>query len=604
VPRQTLAERRSVQLPATNGSLSPPFGERIPRRDPAPTADSLHESTDTEVGPRTADLDDTRSEASEGALQAAQEAKLMMAIKSAQRKPVNLDLDALVAWNLAAAPEPSTRVDELNPEQRESRLKEITWPLEKSQAVVANLVAVHIARENEVVRAKIDRLREEYRELDEEWREHCRFLDELMEKRGPPPQDLFAQPHVLPVITPGPVPTTPVAEEMLSSRAIRRRGVGDAVTTEAEFQEILAAMADTAAKDPNYRASKTTAVVPDMLPPSARRERYDDENDLVLDPLSFYDYSGTAEPIWTDEERASFVRRYLNFPKQFGRIAEGLSDKTASDCVLYYYRTKKTVDYKGMLASRRGVTKRKTIPIKKGGKSSALLADLDRQKPRVDPARNKDREDGGTNRKSRGEGVRGRRKMLEGEEGMDSSEATSRAGSEAPSITKAKMRVTLKTAKRPRVSSLTVQQESPVLAPTPDDSTAPAEVNSAQAELLPPVKRARKSRKVATPNGIADLASDPNTPLADGVQEKPVTKRGTTSSYWSVEEKKKVKELAAVHGPDAKLIATALPGKTERQVGNFLEGHRVELGLGPGKVQLDADKVRYSGEAFADRSGR
>lgn len=591
-----------MQLPHTNGPLASPFGERAPRKDPAPTADSVHESTDTEVWPRTAELDEIQSEASEGALEAAREASLLTAIKSAQGKAFGVDVDAIVAWNLAAAPGASSRVQDLDPYLREEKLHEVTWPLGESQSVVADLVRVHVGHEKEVLRDKSERLREEYRELDEEWKEHCRFLDDLMDKRGPPPGDLYAVPNALPIITPGPQPTTPVTEEMLSSRAIRRRGVGDAVTTEAEFQEILAAMADTAAKDPNYRASKTTAVVPDMLPPKARLERYDDENDLVLDPLAFYDYGGTAEPIWTDEERTTFVRRYLNFPKQFGKIAEGISEKTASDCVLYYYRTKKEVDYKGMLASRRGVTKKKAIPIKKGGKSAALLADLDRTKPTVDksgtPARgrdrnadkDKDKDDTGSNvgsvRRGRADAVRRGRKLLDSEDGVDSSEATSRAGSEAPSVTKSKMRLTLKTnAKRPRVSSLT----DPLNAGTPDASTDPAtplDPSAAQAELLPPIKRARKTRKpmsVIGPDGLP--LTEPGTPAGEVGSDKPsTTKRGATSSYWSVEEKKRLKELAAIHGADAKLIAARLPGKTERQVGNFLEGHRLELGLEPGKV--------------------
>ncbi|KLT38295.1 hypothetical protein CC85DRAFT_253243, partial [Cutaneotrichosporon oleaginosum] len=152
-------------------------------------------------------------------------------------------------------------------------------------------VAYVIARESEELKAKIEMLSEEYLEKDKAWREHCAYLDKLMEKRGPPPADLN-----------------------------RRRGAGDAVATEAEYQAILAGLADSAAKDPTHRATKTAATIPDMILTKERDFVYEDENYRVLDPLKTYDFNGDEDPVWTDDERAKFLKRYLTNPKLFGKI--------------------------------------------------------------------------------------------------------------------------------------------------------------------------------------------------------------------------------------------------------------------------------------------
>ncbi|WVQ99220.1 hypothetical protein IAU59_006352 [Kwoniella sp. CBS 9459] len=659
--RVTLAERRAIQLPPTNGPLSSPFGDRFPRKDPNPTAYST--DAETEGGPKTGDIQERDLTMLEVATEETRQTNLMAAIKAAQMKIVAPAIAPVMAWNVAAAPTDTSRVVAVDDPEREGMLKHFVWPLAQQQDLVAKLVAGTIARENAALSEKSERLKAEYMQLDEEWKDHCDYLDSLMEKRGPPPADLYAVPGAIPVATPGPVaPTTPLTEDMFNARGNRRRGAGDAVTTEAEFEAILAGLADTAAKDPTYRANKTSAVVPDMLLGEERKLRYDDDNDLITDPLAFYDFEGNAEPIWAPEERALFVRRYMAYPKQFGRVADGISAKTASDCVLYYYRTKKEVDYKGMLASKRGGGKKKTMPIKKGGKSAALLADLEKKKPTVSndgtstPVRggkDREREDsvvpGTSARKTKNAGTpaedgRRRRRTTaasnasiaagntnanDDEDKMESS-ATSRATSEAPSATasKAKMRVTMKTAKRPRVSSISENARQAVSSSTPSTvntappiatATAPVpgtaiattaatiaadpptepvnpatnqslDPDTAQTELLPPVKRAGKRRKVAVDPSAVDQNADPAAAQANGANvptlstaqgaattaEKP-TRRSATNSYWSVEEKRKVKELVAVLGTDIKAIAAQLKGKSERQVGNFLEGHRAEL---------------------------
>lgn len=566
------------------------------------------------------------------------ELNLVASVKVAQAKHVPLQEFPILAWNMAAAPEESSRVMVVDDEGRERMLEEFIRPLKSEEATRAKFVRFAVAREKVKLDNTVTQLKDSYLSINKKWKDQCSFLDELMKQRGPPPPELYAMPGAIhPVVTPGAVaPTTPAIEEIFNSRSNRRRGLGgDIVATDAEFEEILAGLADNALKDPNLRASKTAAVIPDMIVGPERNLQYNNDNDLVTDPLSFYDNVGVAEPIWTTEERAIFIKRYLAYPKQFGRIADGIPNKTAGECVLYYYRTKKEMDYKGMLAHKRGGGKRK-LALKKGAKSSALMQDLTRAKPTVSkddtaaatPAKGREQPvmlpPGG--KRGRGEGGGpGRKKRIsqvaipqtptpqneEEEEGHADSASTSRANSEAPSVSsgKAKMRMTVKTAKRPRFSSIPelstpaqnppAQLDTTVSTPATEISehyslTNPAELaaaalasladaatSAAQAELLPPVRRAGKRRKIAgEPGPIIDPNAPPATAVTGGPgapeKEKPA-RRSATNSYWSVEERRKVKELVVLHGMDAKMIAAQLKGKSERQVGNFLEGHRTEL---------------------------
>jgi hypothetical protein len=50
--------------------------------------------------------------------------------------------------------------------------------------------------------------------------------------------------------------------------------------------------------------------------------------------------------VWSDMEKCIFLDRFMQHPKDFRKIASFLRNKTAQDCVAYYYDSKKTVPYK------------------------------------------------------------------------------------------------------------------------------------------------------------------------------------------------------------------------------------------------------------------
>ncbi|KAJ1673352.1 Gei-8p, partial [Spiromyces aspiralis] len=62
-------------------------------------------------------------------------------------------------------------------------------------------------------------------------------------------------------------------------------------------------------------------------------------------------FNNNSDPdnIWTNEEKDIFVREYLQHPKQFGKIALALPFKNPRECVLFYYRNKKSLNLKHLM---------------------------------------------------------------------------------------------------------------------------------------------------------------------------------------------------------------------------------------------------------------
>ena len=93
------------------------------------------------------------------------------------------------------------------------------------------------------------------------------------------------------------------------------------------------------------RRGQSYATIPALLPPKERGRRYTSTNGLMADPLLVYKERRHAN-IWTDAEKEMFSETFLQAPKNFGAIAACLASKTAGECVEYYFRSKKTTNYK------------------------------------------------------------------------------------------------------------------------------------------------------------------------------------------------------------------------------------------------------------------
>ncbi|KAF8936247.1 hypothetical protein BGZ58_004417 [Dissophora ornata] len=186
-------------------------------------------------------------------------------------------------------------------------------------------------------------LKREYKQYWETWTKKVEKLDKIKEK-----------------MSNAPLPTNVREEDLVQSDNVlfttrNRRGTynSDAVRSEAELLEIIQSLENADMRNPDLRASRTAATVPPMiLDPNIREKvHYYDRNHLVTDPAKHYRL-GPVTDVWTEEERQTFIKRYLNHPKQFGKIAAGLENKTACQCVLFYYREKKKIGFKDILSNR------------------------------------------------------------------------------------------------------------------------------------------------------------------------------------------------------------------------------------------------------------
>ncbi|OZJ03088.1 hypothetical protein BZG36_03899 [Bifiguratus adelaidae] len=244
---------------------------------------------------------------------------------------------------------------------------------------------------------KEDDLRKEYKGFWDAWNERNRALDKKKEKErkanaklsagtkrkaedgevdgyfDPLFDDWSAEPGA-PLATPG---------YLGSSRSSGRRGLyqSDAVRSEAELMEIIRSLETQEMRNPEMRAAKTTANIPSMImdPYERFRFRFHSTNNYIEDPYNYY-HCGEEPDVWSEEERAVFIRKYLAYPKQFGKIASFLPRKTATQCVLHYYRIKKELDVKGLLNSRGGKRKAKGLPGRKKEKVQPLTASGTSQK--------------------------------------------------------------------------------------------------------------------------------------------------------------------------------------------------------------------------------
>ncbi|KAF8426711.1 hypothetical protein EV426DRAFT_447030 [Tirmania nivea] len=149
-------------------------------------------------------------------------------------------------------------------------------------------------------------------------------------------------------------------------RGGRNAAPTDVVHSEAEMEAIIQILTD---QDAQAQADKvrreksaTEAVIPDMIldPLERRLGTFQDYSNLLTDDRDRRIYFGTLVPSddWTEAEQQLFTERYMQTPKQWQKIAEGLPGRTYKDCIRHYYLTKKCVGYKEkMRLPRRGKRK-------------------------------------------------------------------------------------------------------------------------------------------------------------------------------------------------------------------------------------------------------
>ncbi|KAJ3296937.1 nuclear receptor corepressor 2 [Rhizoclosmatium sp. JEL0117] len=160
-----------------------------------------------------------------------------------------------------------------------------------------------------------------------------------------------------------------------STRSSSRRGafISDAVKSEAEWEQVLAAIAATeqADLDDSKLIAQTVADPPMLLDPvDIAVFTVRNYNRLVVDPvLELAQVNAAVEMKWSLEEREAFRYRLVQYGKDFPRIAAYLPNKTTQDCIQYYYREKFSGNFKQLLRkaanSRNNIRRRGAMAAKK-----------------------------------------------------------------------------------------------------------------------------------------------------------------------------------------------------------------------------------------------
>ncbi|CAO1618086.1 unnamed protein product [Sympodiomycopsis kandeliae] len=521
------------------------------------------------------------------------------------------------------------------------------YELDSKSLQVREILYDRQAKMNKKLDEKQARLRSQYKTLNNAWKEHCDRLDKAAELRESAVKSV-TQPNTPSAVQP------PLAEESqqpplsasmvptMGGRANRRGagaqsgfGLGDAVRSEAEFLEILASLESADMQDPEARAARTATTVPDQkINPDGDNlldSPMDDRNHFVSNPTAFY-LDGFDPDFWSAEEKGVFARKYALWPKQFGRIAAALPNKTAKQCVYYYYLTKHQPghDYKAITAARNRNQKRKGRLKPKKAKGSALMADLksargeeiadedDRAASPIDNSAGRSRllsgvglgpgalgavaEEDDASQPPPNAGVGSSRKRKAG--GEDSSSIGDANGNEkrpkgggrggrrgkgqgrksvaAAAAAAAAASANTSTDGTSGENELPSTTDSPVGASAEYESTdmdmAAAEALGALSKVTGTPQQQENSIEMsagpALPSGMSGGKGKKRKvsgSVGDGSEDvNPQRKpRNTTSSYWSIQEKAEFLRALAVHGKEWSVVSSTLGAKSAAQARNY-----------------------------------
>ena len=474
---------------------------------------------------------------------------------------------------------------------------------------------------------KIVRLQHQYRELETEWRAHCKHLEKIQTRQkrrlaaAAPPLTPSIDASGLPFITTPATPSILAPSGRANRRAANTLGYSDAARSEAEFLEILARLEDADMADPNLRAMRTTATVPDMVIDAGERDlsslqTYEDENGLVRDPLEHYGINKSPDN-WTEDEIAIFCRRYALYPKQFGKIGAVLPDKTTPQCVLFYYRSKKKIDFRALVDKRSRDGKRKKGKRSAGDKGAddaaagqqkkgpSLLGNLKRS--RVQEEEEEDDED---EPQTPGSAIAQESAVLSTAKALtrqlhgviapaDASEPPGIASLSDALDSATPSAARLLPSRQPSYAKKAARFLSPPaaidggdegLVPASDGALAAAEalevlanglldlgsapaLGSAQGKTAAPARSKKRKPSISDPAAMAAGA------LVEEATSRPSTGTGSkrarpsTSSYWSVADKNEFTRLLRLHGKNFNGISEGLGSKTAIQCKNVSGSH-------------------------------
>ncbi|XP_067911742.1 nuclear receptor corepressor 2 [Heterodontus francisci] len=153
--------------------------------------------------------------------------------------------------------------------------------------------------------------------------------------------------------------------------------------SEHEISELIDGLSE---RENTEKQMRQFAVVPPMLfDADQQRIKFINMNGLMEDPMKVYKEQQLMNH-WGEQEKEIFRERFIQHPKNFGHLTTFLERKKVADCVLYYYLSKKSENYKAQLRRnyrRRGRNQQqqvsRNIPEDRGEKEKEVEKEEERE---------------------------------------------------------------------------------------------------------------------------------------------------------------------------------------------------------------------------------
>lgn len=477
------------------------------------------------------------------------------------------------------------------------------YPCYQENVAKFNQLRIHVSHSLATQKVALEKkekfLKNEYKALYEQWKEKNLALDRIrdIERKGP---DKFGghrtssrriQEQQPEEYTDGVIFTANTVDALRfsnggASTPYSNNGLytSDAARSEAELLEIIQSLESAEMRNPENRAKKTTATIPSMILDVRERMRtYDDRSRLVKDPLTYYHTGPDTGDVWNQQEVTTFMESYMMYPKQFERISVAIGTKTACQCVLFYYRKKKKIDFKALMKKgRRGKANKNRDRIaaairiatndssptgrKAKSKGSALMTDIgEAQNSR------KAKEKDAAERKSKE-----LRDLEHANQYWDS--VAERKKTKRPTVTV------------PPIFTPIVPSGPPSSASDDTDMMLTSEKRRSNSGVNVPRRNKGKSPREVPAEPILALSNEPRysedqimDSVGDEEDDKTIPYAGNTSigggvAKWSDREKEMAVEAFKEHGRDFVQVSGLVKSKTEEQCRNFYHNFKRKFG--------------------------
>ncbi|KAM9728714.1 nuclear receptor corepressor 1 isoform 4-T4 [Menidia menidia] len=370
-------------------------------------------------------------------------------------------------------------------------------------------------------------------------------------------------------------------EQQERFQRVGQRGTGLSATiarSEHEISEIIDGLSE---QENNEKQMRQLSVIPPMMYDSEqRRVKFINMNGLMDDPMKVYKARQFMN-VWTEHEREIFKEKFIQHPKNFGLIASYLERKSVSDCVLFYYLTKKNQNYKTLVrrnyGRRRGRNQQITRPSQEEKSEDKNEEDKSEKSEKKEDEEKKDEEEKDEKEDSRDIG-KDKDKCDGGEDEDGKEQNTPRGRKTANSQGRRKGRITTR--------SMANEAASVAAEEAPPPASEPALPDPPQLPKSEPAQKAMKE------------PAKPLTPVASADSNKAGAGETGETSRWTEEEMEVAKKGLVEHGRNWTAIAKMVGTKSEAQCKNFYFNYKRRHNLDNLLQQHKQDTRR----ARADRS--